>query len=211
MEIKEMIELMEAFSQNDLYSFTLKEGNLNLQLTKGLLHGSDIFSVQGTGSAADGETARAVSEADGGVSGAVSAAAPASLKRAVLPAADKKCEARAGETSQPAETAGSTAGSTAGQAEVPPLAVPGSSGDTFAAERTVCSPLVGIFYAAASPGAEPFVRVGERVRKGQVIGIVEAMKLMNEIESEHDGEVTEILVNNEDVVEYGQVLLRLKP
>ena len=68
----------------------------------------------------------------------------------------------------------------------------------------VSSPLVGTFYASSSPEAEPFVKVGDSVKKGQVLGIVEAMKLMNEIESEDDGIVKQILVSNEDVIEYGQ-------
>lgn len=72
--------------------------------------------------------------------------------------------------------------------------------------KTVKSPLVGTFYSAPSPEAENFVKVGDTVRKGQVLGIVEAMKLMNEIESEYDGIVKEILIGNEDMVEYGQPL-----
>lgn len=76
--------------------------------------------------------------------------------------------------------------------------------------KTVTSPLVGTFYSAPSPDAEPFVRVGDTVKKGQVVGIVEAMKLMNEIECEHDGVITEIMVNNGDMVEYGQVLIKVK-
>ncbi len=70
--------------------------------------------------------------------------------------------------------------------------------------NVVSSPLVGTFYASSSPEAEPFVKVGDSVKKGQVLGIVEAMKLMNEIESEYDGIVKQILVSNEDVIEYGQ-------
>lgn len=70
----------------------------------------------------------------------------------------------------------------------------------------VKSPLVGTFYNAQSPDADPFVRVGDTVKKGQVLGIVEAMKLMNEITSEYDGVVKEILVKNEQMVEYGQPL-----
>ena len=76
--------------------------------------------------------------------------------------------------------------------------------------KTITSPLVGTFYAAPSPDDAPFVSVGDTVKKGQVIGIVEAMKLMNEIESEHDGVITEIMVNNGDMVEYGQVLIKVK-
>ena len=68
----------------------------------------------------------------------------------------------------------------------------------------VKSPLVGTYYAASSPDSAPFVKVGDNVTKGQVLGIVEAMKLMNEIESEFDGTVKEILVENEQMVEFGQ-------
>lgn len=73
----------------------------------------------------------------------------------------------------------------------------------------VKSPLVGTFYAAPSEDTEPFVKVGDTVKKGQTLAIVEAMKLMNEIESEFDGVVTEILVNNEETVEFGQPLFRI--
>ena len=78
--------------------------------------------------------------------------------------------------------------------------------DNIAVDSTnvVSSPLVGIFYSAASPYEKDFVSVGDTVKKGQVLGIVEAMKLMNEIESEYDGVVKEILVDNEQMVEYGQ-------
>ena len=79
-----------------------------------------------------------------------------------------------------------------------------------AAGNVVASPLVGTFYAAASPDAEPFVKVGDTVKKGQVLGIIEAMKLMNEIESEYDGTVAEILVENAQGVEYGQPLFRIQ-
>ena len=72
--------------------------------------------------------------------------------------------------------------------------------------KIVKSPLVGTFYAAPSPEAETFVKKGDIVKKGQVLGIVEAMKLMNEIESEYDGVVEDILIGNEDTVEYGQSL-----
>ena len=76
--------------------------------------------------------------------------------------------------------------------------------------NVVKSPLVGTFYAAPSEDAQPFVKVGDTVKKGQTLALVEAMKLMNEIESEFDGVVTEILVENEDNVEYGQPLFRIQ-
>jgi acetyl-CoA carboxylase biotin carboxyl carrier protein len=76
--------------------------------------------------------------------------------------------------------------------------------------KEMASPLIGTFYAAASPDVPPFVKVGDSVKKGQVVGIVEAMKLMNEIECEFDGEIVEILVSNEQTVEYGQPLFKIK-
>jgi acetyl-CoA carboxylase biotin carboxyl carrier protein len=76
---------------------------------------------------------------------------------------------------------------------------------------TVTSPIVGTFYRAPSPGAAAFVEVGSKIAKGQVLCIVEAMKLMNEIESEIDAEVVEALVANGQPVEYGEKLFRLRP
>jgi acetyl-CoA carboxylase biotin carboxyl carrier protein len=90
-------------------------------------------------------------------------------------------------------------------APAPPSAAPAADeGGSF-----VTSPFVGTFYSAPSPEAGAFVTVGATVRKGQVVCIIEAMKLMNEIESELDGKVAEILVKNGEHVEYGQKLFRL--
>ena len=72
--------------------------------------------------------------------------------------------------------------------------------------KTVVSPLVGIFYAAPAEDAEPFVQEGDGIEKGQTLGIVEAMKLMNELESDYCGTVKQILVSNGEMVEYGQPL-----
>lgn len=76
--------------------------------------------------------------------------------------------------------------------------------------QTVTSPLVGTFYAAPAEDAEPFVNVGDLVKKGQVLAIVEAMKLMNEIESDFSGQVVKILAENGQAVEYGQPLFLIK-
>lgn len=76
---------------------------------------------------------------------------------------------------------------------------------------TVTSPIVGTFYRAPSPDSEPFVEVGTKVKKGQVLCIIEAMKLMNEIESEVDGVVVRILVENGQPVEYGEPLFLIEP
>lgn len=73
-------------------------------------------------------------------------------------------------------------------------------------QKSIKAPMVGTFYSASSPGAEPFVKVGDHVKKGDIVCVIEAMKLMNEVEAEEDGEIVEILVNNEDMVEYGQEL-----
>ncbi|MEH2410620.1 acetyl-CoA carboxylase biotin carboxyl carrier protein [Nostoc sp.] len=75
----------------------------------------------------------------------------------------------------------------------------------------VPSPMVGTFYRASAPGEAAFVEVGDRVRKGQTVCIIEAMKLMNEIEAELSGQVMEILLQNGDAVEYGQPLMRINP
>ncbi len=72
------------------------------------------------------------------------------------------------------------------------------------------SPMVGTFYAQPSPDKAPFVKVGDRVKKGQTLCIIEAMKLLNEIESEYDGEIVEVLVKNEEMVEFGQPLFLIR-
>jgi len=89
--------------------------------------------------------------------------------------------------------------------EAPQVAPPGRSDLT-----DIISPMVGTFYRAAAPGEEPFVEVGNNVKVGQTICILEAMKLMNEIESEFNAEIVEILVENGTPVEFGQVLMRVK-
>lgn len=75
--------------------------------------------------------------------------------------------------------------------------------------QIVKSPLVGTFYAAPAEDADPFVRTGDKIKQGQVLAIVEAMKLMNDIESEYEGEIAEIYVENGQSVEYGQPLFRI--
>ena len=94
---------------------------------------------------------------------------------------------------------------TLNEPEAPQVAPPGRSDLT-----EITSPMVGTFYRAAAPGEEPFVEVGNKVKVGQTICILEAMKLMNEIESEFNAEIVEILVENGTPVEFGQVLMRVK-
>ena len=94
--------------------------------------------------------------------------------------------------------------------EAAPFGTAGEESAVQAAKGTlVISPTVGVFYAAASPDSKPFVEVGDRVKKGDTLCIIEAMKLMNEIPAETDGIVEEICVENGQVVEFGQPLFRI--
>lgn len=77
--------------------------------------------------------------------------------------------------------------------------------------KVIKSPMVGTFYSKSAPTANPFVKVGDKVKKGQVLCILEAMKLMNEIESEYDGEIVEVCVKDDEMVEFGQALFKIRP
>lgn len=97
-----------------------------------------------------------------------------------------------------------------------PVLVPGSvTAETVVSAlntlntEEVKSPMVGVFYSAPSPEADSFVRIGNTVKKGDVLCILEAMKSMNEIQAERDGKIIDICANNGDVVEFGQVLFKL--
>ena len=96
-----------------------------------------------------------------------------------------------------------------------PQAAPAAQTASAAAPRpvdeiAVTSPIVGVFYAAPAENAEPYVSIGDRVEKGKVLCIIEAMKLMNEIVAEESGVITDICVTNGQVVEYGTVLFRVR-
>ena len=105
-------------------------------------------------------------------------------------------------TSQSSSTDSITLTNNAEESQVPP---PGRSDLT-----DITSPMVGTFYRAAAPGEAPFVDLGSKITIGQTVCILEAMKLMNEIESEFNAEIVEILVENGTPVEFGQVLMRVK-
>lgn len=113
----------------------------------------------------------------------------------------------------PAAPAVIPAAAPAAPAPVPAAEAPAADSaaeEALPAGNVVKSPLVGTFYAAPSEDAEPFVKVGDSVKEGQVLAIVEAMKLMNEIESDFTGTVAEILVENGEAVEYGQPLFVIR-
>ena len=154
MEIKNIIELMKAVSENGLTCFELEQGDTRITMKR------EKKTVL--------QTEMAVQEI------------PASL------------------TSEEASPAENNVSEKAAALE------------NVHSDRIVMSPLVGTFYSSPAPDADDYVKVGDHVKKGQVIGIVEAMKLMNEIESDYDGVVEAILVKNEETVEYGQPLFRIR-
>ena len=111
----------------------------------------------------------------------------------------------------PAPAAGAPAADTPAPAQATsPATAPAQAieGD-FVRTSEVCAPMVGVFYIAPAPGAEPFVRVGSRVRKGDTLCILEAMKMMNEVVADRDGEVVEVCVDDGELVEYGRVLFKI--
>ncbi|MBQ7795867.1 MAG: acetyl-CoA carboxylase biotin carboxyl carrier protein [Lachnospiraceae bacterium] len=157
MEIKDIIELMKAVSDNGLTKFELEDGDTKLVMKRE----KKIVTVSGAGIPA--------------VSVPVAAGAESFMAAQMVEHDEKKYGSEERESNQ-----------------------------------VITCPLVGTFYSSPSPEAECFVKVGDHVKKGQVVGIVEAMKLMNEIESEYDGVVEAVLVDNESVVEYGQPLFRIR-
>jgi len=109
----------------------------------------------------------------------------------------------------PAQTKAASATEPVAEAETAGVDLPAEETDDGLEQ--IVSPMVGTFYQSSSPTASPYVEVGGRVKKGQVVGIVEAMKLMNEIESELAGIVVKIVVKNEQPVEFNQPLFLIKP
>jgi acetyl-CoA carboxylase biotin carboxyl carrier protein len=127
---------------------------------------------------------------------------------ALVPAPKTEIVKQAAETA--AAPAATAAVVTAAATAAPEVAEPVKTAPAVTGGNLVASPMVGTFYSSASPDKPAYVSVGSSVQKGSVLCIVEAMKLMNEIESEFAGEVVEILVKNGDMVEYGQPLFRIK-
>lgn len=179
MEIKDIIELMKAVSENALTSFELEQGDtkITMKREKKLVQPTVVAVEAQTGGAGNG--AQFLNAGTGMTAGAAMTAQNAGMIQngaALMSGVD-------------------------GHSQI--------LGDV-ASDKVVTCPLVGTFYASPSPDSEDFVKVGDSVKKGQVIGIVEAMKLMNEIECEFDGIVEAVLVKNEEVVEYGQPLFRIR-
>ncbi len=106
----------------------------------------------------------------------------------------------------PAMAAPAAAAPAAAPVAAPAAGAPAGAGARGSKEHVVAAPMVGTFYSAASPGAKPFVEIGTEVKEGQVLCIIEAMKMMNQIESDKAGKVTAIMATNGDPVEFGQPL-----
>lgn len=139
---------------------------------------------------------------------ALAHALPGELHRLTVRSGDRAVEV---EWAAAAPAGGDPRPAAAGRPEPAPTGSTDPTAEVPEGTSAVRAPLVGTFYAAPSPGADPFVRVGDEVEPGRTLGIVEAMKLMNPILAEEPGVVAEILVSDAQSVEYDQVLMHLRP
>ncbi len=216
MEFENLISIIQAVSASELTCFQYEEKGIKLKLTK------EPRGAAGCGLASGQPPAGAASVVGSGQPPAGVALAEQSQLLAGAASAVGSGQPPAGAVIQSQSLVGEGAGSN-GQAsllsqegrlqvtETDAGAVQaGGQADAQSAGKLVLSPLVGTFYAAPAEDAEPYVAVGDTVKKGQILAIVEAMKLMNEIESEFDGVVEAVLVENGQPVEYNQPLFRLK-
>lgn len=181
LNFEELRNLLVALDQTDIAELTLKSAEFELTVRKGVQLTSQVTAIAPTVAASSGVPSAEMPQA---VTSPV-ATPPAKLESAAKATADSGAIATA---------------------SVSPAPTP---------ERTkwveITSPMVGTFYRSPAPDEPPFVDVGDRIRNGQTVCIIEAMKLMNELEAEVSGEIVEILVQNAQPVEYGQVLMRVNP
>lgn len=194
MKIEEIRALIEMLEHSSLNFMEIKEGNF--QLLMGKSEPKIGYPAAGVGSGLGfatavqaGPSVQAVQEmwTDHGTDGGCNPQA---------------AQESGGEFAAPPSPSGQPSSSAAGQMSAASQALSGKT--------PVKSPMVGVFYQAASPEAEPFVRPGQAVKKGQVLCIVEAMKLMNEIAAERDGIIEQVCVSDGDIVEYGQTLFYMQ-
>lgn len=219
MEIQSVLALVQAFTDHGLTELDVEDNGTKIRLRKdnpgvetAVSYGESKRTVQagaaGFGAAESVGVIPASMGAIPGAPGNVSVIPGAAGTAAVVSGAGALAAGGAAAAAIPAAGVLGTGAVVQTVAAVPGQAAAGPT--AMESDKVVVSPLVGVFYSASSPDAENFVKVGDVVKKGQVLGIIEAMKLMNEIESEYDGVVEAILVNNEDVVEYNQPLFRIR-
>lgn len=183
LDFNELRQLLTVLNQTDITELTLKSPDFELTLRKG--------------STVSAPTSESVAPPQGLVSEPGLRVVPSTpVVGTVTPVAG----------SYSRDSAHSGVGS--GTAAPPPSAAPPQAESKWVA---INSPMVGTFYRSPAPNEAPFVEVGDRIRTGQTVCIIEAMKLMNEIEAEVSGQIMEILVQNGSPVEYGQILMRINP
>ena len=183
MEFEQMIRIIETVSNSSLTAFHYEANGVKIDMERE------------AGAAPAGVSPVAAGNVTAGAAAALPAAGTAAAAETTVPAG----------VSAPAGTPAGAAVAASAAADTVPAGTAVAE-EALKEGNMVTSPLVGTFYAAPAEDAEPFVKVGDHVKKGQTLGIVEAMKLMNEIESDYDGVVTAILVQNGDTVEYGMPL-----
>lgn len=200
MEFNQILELIDHVSASELTAFTYETADLTLsmehgkpQIIQGVM-GETVENIPAAGMSG-GKVRRAAT-------GQVNAMSAANLTAVQMGTAEMQNDHQI--AAEQNNDGGSQAGNTFQADSAPSQDASDQSGNL------VTSPLVGTFYAAPSQDLPPYVQVGDKVKKGQVLAIVEAMKLMNEIESDFDGEIAEIYVENGQPVEYGQKLFRIR-
>lgn len=186
LDLNQLRELLAALDQTDISELILKSGDLELTVRKGIADGERLFPPLSPNLQSPDPTQGMRGDPSSGSQTPVSDPSSSRIN------------------SSEASLANQNPG--AGSPSAAPA--PPSSDNKWVA---VTAPMVGTFYRAPAPDEPPFVNVGDRVTVGQTVCIIEAMKLMNEIEAEVSGQVMEIVVDNADPVEYEQVLMRIKP
>ena len=182
LNLNELCELIAALNQTDISELTLKSTDFELTLRKGMPLAEQPLQLS-----------------DSALAGERGSASAGLNSTPTLPTAASSPELEAARAAANAKAA----------ASVPvPLTAPSAPDKRWV---EIISPMVGTFYRSPAPDEPAFVDVGDRIRSGQTVCIIEAMKLMNELEAEVSGEIVEILAQNGDPVEYGQPLMRVNP
>lgn len=218
MEFNQILELIDHVSASELTAFTYETDDLTLtmehgkpQIIQGVM-GETVENIPAAG-ITGGKVRRAAAGQVAAAHGQTAAGQMNVASTAYFPVAGNQT-AEMLETERQNNQSAAAAPAVQGNSSQSETAFQDKAATSEDASdqsgNLVISPLVGTFYAAPSQDLPPYVQVGDKVKKGQVLAIVEAMKLMNEIESDFDGEIAEIYVENGKPVEYGQKLFRIK-